>query len=144
VTTHAIYIAGPLASAPLCNDLAAILGASARVVSRWHWLVAASGQTSSPVGDPEACFERAEILADNIADMDAATLLVAVCHQGRPKATFGEIAYALAYRKPVVWVQGFDGAGRSIWDSHALVTRVLVAPGTDISGPVLRELEAMR
>ncbi len=133
-----IYLASALSNAALCNDLAAELGCAGFVVtSNWHFIVASDGTTS----DPEAAASRIDILAANLADLASADVIVGICHIGVGKATYAEIGYALAIGREVVWVQGFCNEGRSLFDSHRLVRRILIHPMTAL-GPVVAKAVA--
>lgn len=87
-------------------------------VSRWHGQVMIEDWTSVD----EAMFSQA--LADNLSDLDRADVVVALTDIGYPRATIGEIGYALARGTPVVWVHAGDGRGRNLFSSHSLVTRI--------------------
>lgn len=90
------------------------------MVSSWHSAVVASGATS----DPDDERSRAEILSTNLADLHRADVVIALCDDGTPRATFCEIGFALAIGKRVVWVHGERGEGRNSYDAHPLVARV--------------------
>jgi nucleoside 2-deoxyribosyltransferase len=116
-----IYIAAPLAQAPAANEAALRLEAHGHeVVSSWHRVVSSEGWQS----DPEPDRVRARILSENLADLDGAEAVLALCHEGTPRATFAEIGYALARGLTVVWSHGSERQGRNIFDAHPLVRRV--------------------
>jgi nucleoside 2-deoxyribosyltransferase len=86
------------------------------VVSRWH----GSTETVDPV-DPAV---RAVILASNLADLETADVVFVATTHGTPRCTLVELGYALAKRKPIVWLQRGDGADANIADASPLVTLV--------------------
>lgn len=130
----AVYVAAPLA----CVADAAMLAVDLRnaghsVVSRWHAATAASE-------DPPDEQDRRRILTASLVDLDACEVLVALTHRGTPRATFCEVAWALALGRPVVWVCGLNDEGRNIFDAHESVTSVRAARGADVAPMVLEAL----
>lgn len=117
------YLAAPLACATVDGEpqaLASTLRAAGyAVTSRWHDMVVANEV------DPTDDEKRKQILAMNLEDLDRADVVVALVDNParEPKATYGEITYALAKGKPVAWLHGPNGEGRNIFDAHALVRR---------------------
>ncbi len=116
-----IYIAAPLATArdAYAVGLALKLACpNTELVSRWlHRCLEKSAC------DPDAPFEREVVLFNNIIDIERADIVIALTGNGTPKATFGDIVWALAKEKPVVWITN-RSMGRNIWDAHWAVTRV--------------------
>jgi len=124
-----LYLAAPLSEARRACRIAELLAAHGHDwCSRWHRDVVLSGATADP-GDDEA--ERARILAMNLEDIAKADALVVLLDRGTGRSTYAEIGYALALDKPVVWVSGPFGYGRSLFDAHPLVARVV----TDVIEP---------
>lgn len=118
-----VYLASPLSQARACCDLAEdLLDLQIVTCSQWHAAVVAA----AAVRDPESDQTRRELLTLNLADIERADALVALVHIGEPRATLGEIGYALALRKPVVWVS-HGWRGRNLLDAHVGVTRIDVA-----------------
>lgn len=115
----AVYVAAPLALVADARVLAGLIAARGHyVTSRWHDLVPEGAR------DPHADVERRQILSDNIDDIERASVLVVLVDQGTPRATLCEAAWALSKGLRVIWCHGTDGVGRSLFDSHAAVTRV--------------------
>jgi len=118
-----IYIAAPLACFEHAASLAATLRAHGYVItSRWH------DEVTSGSSDPERDEERRAVLDYNLADLDAATVVVAhlagVTDERRPRATWAEVGYALAKGKRVIWCRGPSAHARMLFDAHELVTTV--------------------
>jgi nucleoside 2-deoxyribosyltransferase len=123
----AVYIAAPLAlfddACRVANDLQL---AGIRVVSTWH---SAPGLDA---GDPADDAARRRILAQNEANLRAASVVVAcfrnVTERIRPRGAYVEIGKALAWDKTIVWVHapgaGPDHPSRCIDDSDLVVTRL--------------------
>lgn len=120
-----IYLAAPLVEAPAKARLASALAAWGAgyflVVSRWH-------QPTTPSADPAGAIDRELILGANLADLEAADVVVADTRGeaggARPRSTYAEIGYALAIGRPVVWLRPSATGNRSIFDAHHLVTAV--------------------
>lgn len=122
----AAYIAAPLSQARAASELAAdLLERGIVATSRWHNAVVAAGATR----DPESEQTRREVLTENLADLEAASAIVALCHAGTPRGTLHELGYAVARGLPVVRTH-FGATGRDIFDAHPLVTRVDLADST--------------
>ena len=110
VTTPAVYLAAPLGQAARARHLVRCARTrGCRVVSRWH--------DAAPLGavDPTV----AATLHANVADLEAATVLLAVTDRGAPRATLVDIGFALGRGLPVVWLAG---AGANLGTAHPLVT----------------------
>jgi hypothetical protein len=118
-----VYVAAPRASAREARALVLALRAlqfpALRIVSRWI-----NRCIADPV-DPAGDDERTAILANNVIDLGWADIVIALMHRGVPRATVGDIVWALANDTPVVWIASSDD-GRNIWDAHGLVVRVCV------------------
>ena len=131
----AVYVAAPLAQRSVAEHFAAALrNHGFAVVSRWH--------RSSDARDPSSDAERFRVLSGNIADLERCDAMLALCHAGTPRATFGEITWTLRQQKPVVWAHHADGSGRNIFDAHKLVRRV-VFDGSNAVGRIIAELDAL-
>ena len=121
----AVYLAAALECAPAMVDLACLLIDEGHdIVSTWH------GRVSKGAVDPRDRASRYTVLASNILDMSAASVVVVDTRAGMPCATFGEVSWALATGRRVVWIQP-EGGRRvdgvrcaNIWDAHPLVTVV--------------------
>lgn len=112
-----IYIAAPLDECHVAKLIARTLRqACYRVISTWHVEVKHGDK------DPPSPEVRRQILATNIDQIDRSRLVVAWTGAGVPRGTYGEIAWALATGKRVIWIQGRDGAGAMIFDAHHNVT----------------------
>ena len=108
-------IAAPLAAAPVADDLAGHLGRMGHIiVSGWHSACVAT----RPLGDPTLEDARVRILSDNIADIDKAEGVIVLAAIGVPKATVGDVVWAIAKGKPVGVGLSATGMGRCLWDSH--------------------------
>lgn len=127
-----VYVAAPLAMAALANRVAvALANAGHEVCSHWH-----NGGVVKESRDP---VERHAALMDNIADMSEALAVVALTHIDNPRATYGEIGWALASGKSVIWVQGTEGDGSNLFDAHPLVERLFVRHGSEMPGTPIDE-----
>ena len=112
-----VYIAAPLAQAGACRLVAMTLRAiGAEVTSTWH--------STTEKLDPTDVDVRAAILRTNLDDLDRATIVVALLHEGTPRGALCEVGVALGMDVPVVWVQGPNGEGANIFDGHPYVTIV--------------------
>lgn len=112
-----VYFAAPLALAPRARELAAILRErGCEILSTWIFTTDAVDPTREDV--------RKNIMVGNLLDLMAADVVVALLDDGNPRATLVEIGYAIAKRKPVIWLHAEDGRGRNIFDAHDQVTRV--------------------
>jgi len=130
--TARVYIAAPLTCFRSANLAASILSrAGYRVVSTWHECPAASDPTDEEF--------REKILAENLAQLSGADVVVALCDQGVPRATLCEIGFAVGLGKPIAWRCGLMGEGRNICDSHWLVHRFRA--GDDIVAAVRGALD---
>jgi hypothetical protein len=123
-----IYVAAPLGQSALADTMAGDLRVHGHVItSKWHrdatsWLDPADGHT------------RLLVLRSNIVDLLAVDCVVACTGEGNPRATYGEIGFALARWIPVVWWQGANGEGANIFDAHPAVWTVRT------SGSALEEI----
>ena len=118
-----IYIAGPIGRARACQAFAERLRAHGiRVTSRWH------REVGDEAVDPTDELVRRSILADNLEDLDRSRALVArldlADEDHRPRATWGEIGYALARGIRVFAVDALSVHGRCIFDAHPGIMRV--------------------
>lgn len=113
-----VYLAASLPRASHVETIAFALRRAFTVVSGWH-------ARSNGTKDPRDEEERASICALNLAELVQADVVVVMVEDDRyePRATFGEMGYALALCKPVVVVH-YSGTGRCILDSHPLVVRL--------------------
>ena len=112
--TPAVYVAAPLAQTHRARHLARCLRTrGCRVVSRWHATVVHGAV------DPTDEATRARLLLANVADLEAATVLLAVTDRGWPRATLVEIGWALGRELPIVWLAG---AGANLFTAHPRVT----------------------
>lgn len=112
-----VYVASPLAFAFKAREWAEILRDSGmHVSSRWHDVVLEGAV------DPLDADTRRLVLTDNLQDLRKARCVLALMSHGTPRATIGEIAYALAFGIPVVWLAGPTGQNDNIFSSHLLVT----------------------
>jgi hypothetical protein len=119
-----IYIAGAKSVAPRARHTAMLLRCQGYdVVSRWHHTI---GTVRT---DPCSESERICVLTANLFDMNLAHVVLALTDSGEPRATLVEIGVAIGWGRRVIWQVGADGAGRNLFDSHALVTRVTSAVG---------------
>lgn len=115
-----IYVAAPLSCASIADALADTLRRHGfTVVSTWHAVLKDDARS-----DPVDAGVRQEALDGNVAELDRARLVVAWTAAGTPKATIGEIVWALRGGYHVVWVQGPNRSGSNLWDAHQLVTVV--------------------
>lgn len=116
-----IYIAASRECAGQADEIAAKLrGAGFQVKSRWH-----DGQTK--LVDPASADDRRRVLLANLADLEASDIVVALMRDGAPKATYGEIAWALCYGRFVYWLGPGEGEADSlacIFDAHPYACRV--------------------
>lgn len=112
----AVYLASALARAKHVQVVAAGLREHVTIVSGWH------GRTNGK-RDPRDEDERAAILSLNLAELVTADVVVVMVDDGEPRATYGELGYALALCKPCVVVHD-SGTGRCILDAHPLVIRL--------------------
>lgn len=123
-----VYVAMPLSEAGSARALADRLRfAGFGVTSRWHDDVAPAGAV-----DPHTRQARRHCLYENLRDLERANVLVANTCLGVPGATLGELAYALAIGRRVIWVQPpsrrADGVRHSnIFDAHDAVDVVVDA-----------------
>lgn len=118
-----VYVAAPLGEVETARDVAEHLKLAGHgVVSRWVYQV--------DVGDcdPDDEDTRSRVLADNLVDLAQAEAIVAWTAAGRPRATYGEIAFALALGHRVVWIHSLTGYGRCLFDAHSCVTRLPMSP----------------
>ncbi len=117
-----VYVAAPRASAREARALVLALRAlqfpALRVVSRWI-----NRCIADPV-DPAGDDERSAILANNVIDLGWADIVIALMHRGAPRATVGDIVWALANDTPVVW----DSRDRRRWCRGHRVRRNLALP----------------
>lgn len=118
-----LYFAGSLRCAESIHAIArgVALLTDAEVTSRWHGVVAALPPTERR--DPTDREERRRILAENLLDLDDATMMVVIADRGRPNATLCEVGYAYAREKPIVWVHD-GGDGTNIFDAADGVTLI--------------------
>lgn len=112
-----IYLASPLSE----NDYArtwrdTLVESGFLVVSTWHDLV-----TEHDARDPSDSDERASTLLRNLHELRSADVLLALMRSGIPRATNGEIGFAVALHKPVVWLAGPTSLNDNIFTAHALV-----------------------
>jgi nucleoside 2-deoxyribosyltransferase len=132
-----LYVAAPLAQAPMAQAMALDLYRLARHVSVSTWHV----DLPEHATDPQDVHVRQRILAANLQDLDMADAVVALMHTGTPRATIGEIAWALSEGKHVVWCSGPGGIGRNLWDAHRNVHPVLAERPEGLAGLVCTALE---
>lgn len=111
-----IYLAGALARASFIETIASSLRPLFDVVSGWH------SRSKSP-RDPGDEAEREAICSENLSELVRADVAVVMVDDGEPRATYGELGYALALCKPCVVVHD-SGTGRCILDAHHLVVRL--------------------
>lgn len=115
-----IYVASPIGQVTVAREVAGGLRRwGITVTSRWH------DTTGLGERDPELDSDRRSILTANLEDIARCDVLLALTHRGTPRATFGEIGWALATGKDVVWIHGI-GDGRCLFDAHPRVQRVLL------------------
>lgn len=111
-----VYVAAPLAykmrAAEVANGLSS---AGFEVVSSW---IPAALKEDGELRNFRARFTRQ---AQNEHDIMRADVLVALTAEGRPKATFAEIGFALALECPILWFQGAGGEGENLFDANMLV-----------------------
>lgn len=121
-----VYMAASRDCAGRADSLAKELTrAGVRIVSRWH-----DGQIR--LVDPHDPAVRQQILRDNLSDLDAAGVVVALMDDGKPRATYAEIGYALAEGKMVLWLTRTPCESDSIaciFDAHRSVVRVASEEG---------------
>lgn len=131
-----VYIAAPLAQKSRARYFAAVLANHGfRIASRW--------QRSEAMADPLDSRERFDALSQNLGDIERCDVLLALCDIGTPRATFGEISWALGRGKRVLWAHGDDGVGRNIFDAHRLVRRVNVGGAATSWARIVAELDAL-
>jgi nucleoside 2-deoxyribosyltransferase len=112
-----VYLAAALARARFVEAVAAGLRGTYDVVSGWH------SRHNGSSRDPRDDDERTEICSTNLAELVGADVAVVMVDDGEPRATYGELGFALALCKPCVFVHD-SGTGRCILDSHSLVVRL--------------------
>lgn len=112
-----VYLAAALSRAPYAEAVAAELREHFEVISGWH------ARTQGVRVDPRDDEERTRLCALNLAELVTADVLVALVADGQPRATYGEIGYALALCKPVVFVHAGQ-VGRCILDAHSFVVKL--------------------
>lgn len=118
-----VYVAAPCGEAHVANMLRALLDrAGFRVVSQWTDRL--RKQSARPSREEMRAIHRA-----NCAELDDADLVVAWTAAGTPRATYCEIAHALAKGKPVLWLQGPRGEGSNSYDTEPLVRVIVVDLG---------------
>jgi hypothetical protein len=107
-----IYIAAPIGSASVANIWAETLKNELGhgIVSSWHSTI------FDTTKDPHDIETRQSILARNLGDISLCDTVLALTHEGNPRATYGDIVWALAHQKLVIWRQGKDGTGKMIFD----------------------------
>ena len=116
----AVYIAAPLGEYRTARDLAGVArGLGFVVASTWHDTVDGSVETSDPA-------RRKALAATCVKELGRADAVLAWTARGTPRATLSEIGYALAFGKPVLWMQGPAGAGGNVFDASRHVTVVRV------------------
>lgn len=131
-----IYIACPLAHVTEAKRIAYRLSLEGHdVISRWHNIVQPGDV------DPKDDDTRIDLLKQNVSDLMFAELVVVFAANGGGSATWGEVGFACAIGKPVVWWHGPNGEGRNLWDCHPSVRRT-----TDLGGifVAIQELKRMR
>jgi nucleoside 2-deoxyribosyltransferase len=112
-----LYLASALARCVHTCMVASGLAREFSIVSTWH-------RRAKPKDkDPRDDEERAAILSSNLVEIERADVIVALVDDGEPHCTYGEIGYALAVGKPVVWVHE-SATGRNLLDAHASVVRL--------------------
>lgn len=109
-----IYVAAPMDRIDKAKDIARRLAADGHeIVSTWHVICQVGDH------DPLEQKTRSDILYHNLADLDKAVAVVAYVAGGTPKATWGEVGWALAKGKYVLFaVAPGANAARSIFDAH--------------------------
>lgn len=117
----AVYMAASRDCAGQADEIANKLRqVGVTVVSRWH-----DGQTK--LVDPADPDIRNKILAENLKDLRACSTVVALMRDGSPKATYGEIGWALAEGREVIWIgpeKGSEDPLACIFDAHPAVLRL--------------------
>ena len=111
-----VYVAAPLARHEHAQAVARLLSGKYEITSSWY----DDDCSRDPVGDAERC----KCIVRDAHDIAVADVLVALCQEGMPRATYGEIGYALGLGRSVVWVHGPGEQGRNVWDSFPGVTRI--------------------
>jgi nucleoside 2-deoxyribosyltransferase len=89
------------------------------VVSTWH----TSPEVEKYPIDPAT---RSNALAQDLAQIDRATVFVCLTCGGRPVTTLCELGYAVARGIPVVWVHGAKDES-TLFDAHASVTTFITS-----------------
>jgi hypothetical protein len=118
-----VYVAAPFGEKARASRVADDIALSGFAISsRWHYF--AKNET-----DPTGEDDRLSVLSINIGDLERADLLFALTDIGTPRATIGEITWALRMGKPVIWIQGPNGEGRNLFDAHPLVRRATSLEG---------------
>lgn len=112
-----VYLAAALARARHVEAIAAGLRQHVEIVSGWH------SRTNGSRRDPRDDEERTAICALNLAELVTADVVVVMVDDGEPRATYGELGYALALCKPVVFVHAGQ-VGRCILDAHSFVVKL--------------------
>lgn len=74
--------------------------------------------------DPTAHRDRSSILAQNLADLTRADVVVLWVATGTPRCAFVEAGFALALGKPIVLIHGPNREGTCLVDGHANVTAI--------------------
>lgn len=129
----AVYIASALSAVRVARHASKILSRSGLYVSStWH--VACVSEK-----DPTDEDTRSKMLAQNLAELERADVLVALCETGQPRCCFTEVGYALAIGKSIVYRVGLLGEGRCLIDSHPRVVRIRV--GDDLETAIERALD---
>lgn len=113
--THRIFISCPSEHASAADHFAGYLHTAigVEVVSTWH-----SGEVEKY---PRDASTRAAALAQNLSQIDRATVFVCLTCGGRPVTTLCELGYAVARGIPVVWVHGAKDES-ALFDAHGNVT----------------------
>lgn len=112
-----VYLAAALSTAERVEAIASRLRDSFRVVSTWH------ARNKVGARDPRNHELREAICQQNLAELCGADVIVCLVDEGEPRATYGELGYALALCKGAV-VAHDSGTGRCILDAHPLVVRL--------------------
>lgn len=113
---HRAYLSAPSEHAPSVERFGAYLNTAigVEVISTWH-------ANADVEKYPRDAATRAEKLAEDLSQIDRATVFVCLTCGGHPVTTLCELGYAVARGIPVVWVHGAKDES-ALFDAHSNVT----------------------
>lgn len=115
--TQRLFLSAPTEHAGSADRFGAYLTSAiaVEVLSTWHAGIEEIQKY------PDSSSRRADCLAQNLSQIDRATVFVCLTCGGRPVTTLCELGYAVARGIPVVWVHGAKDES-TLFDAHANVT----------------------